>query len=65
MTCAHTKTTWIEGYIDTWTGEQEEGHPEEVFTFEDIDTGRYRCTQCGLVMYYTGNWKAHHEGTPK
>ena len=30
-------------------------------TTEDIDTGRFRCTQCGLVMYYTGLWKNFYE----
>lgn len=34
---------------------------ETVPTTEDIDTGRYRCTQCGEVMYYTGLWREHWE----
>ena len=32
---------------------------------KDIDIGRFQCTQCGEVMYYTGAWqKFHEEGTP-
>lgn len=31
-------------------------------TWEDIDTGRYRCTQCKEVFYYSGYWKEFHTG---
>jgi uncharacterized protein with PIN domain len=30
-------------------------------TTEDLDIGRYRCTQCGEVFYYTGYWRDFHE----
>ena len=30
-------------------------------TCVDIDTGRFRCTECGEVMYYTGKWKKYWE----
>lgn len=60
-TCNHQRECerWIppehegeSGHWEYWT----EG------TYEDIDTGRYRCTQCGHIGYYTGLWRAHHEG---
>lgn len=32
---------------------------------EDIDTGRYRCTKCNKIMYYTGLWREYfEEGKP-
>lgn len=30
-------------------------------TFVDLDIGRFRCTQCGEIGYYTGQWKAYFE----
>jgi hypothetical protein len=27
----------------------------------DIDLHRYKCTQCGLVMYYSGRAREHFE----
>jgi hypothetical protein len=36
--------------------------PYKRSTTEDIDTGRFKCTQCGKVFYYTGLWKEHYEG---
>lgn len=34
----------------------------EVPTFVDIDIGRFKCTQCGEVGYYTGKWREYWEG---
>jgi hypothetical protein len=60
MSCTHEerRDVWIDGT------DFEEGHWEKQVTrlTEDIDTGRYRCTRCGEVMYYTGSWRAIHEG---
>lgn len=30
-------------------------------TYEDIDIGRFKCTQCGEVGYYTGHWRDFFE----
>jgi len=30
-------------------------------TTEDVDTHRYRCTQCGEVMYYSNKARRHFE----
>ncbi len=38
---------------------------EERSTTEELQWGRFRCTQCGHVMYYTGLWKKYwEEGIP-
>ncbi len=67
-TCTHETTTqrWRPGYEDDWGTEvQGEWEYETVNTTVDIDIGRYKCTQCGKVMYYTGLWREHWEGKAK
>jgi hypothetical protein len=63
--CNHqyTQSRWVSEYEDDW-GTVIQGHYEyeTVSTTVDIDTGRYKCTQCGEVMYYTGTWRKHWEG---
>jgi hypothetical protein len=65
MSCTHqtTKEFWVDEFENDW-GYTEPGHweRETVSTTVDIDTGRYKCTQCGEVMYYTGTWRKHWEG---
>lgn len=68
MTCTHQvdRQQWVPGYEDDW-GTWIDSHYEytTVSTTEDIDIGRYRCTQCREVMYYTGSWrKFYEEGVP-
>ena len=45
----------------TWEDFNGEEHTEyyrvEYSTMEDIDTGRMKCTMCGEIDYYTGQWK--------
>jgi len=67
MTCTHTVNN--SRYVEVQhpiTGEFElEWEDRHDYTYVDIDVGRFRCTQCGLVQYYTGLWKAFfEEGTP-
>ena len=57
MTCDHRATRWVDGGTDDWTGEQLDPVEQTYSTTEDIDTGRFRCTRCGKVMYYTGLWR--------
>lgn len=57
MTCTHRRGRWESGGVDDWSGDALPDVYIEDSTTEDIDTGRFRCTQCGLVMYYTGLWK--------
>lgn len=46
-----------------WDGEEygwwEDG--DEVSTTVDIDLHRYKCTQCGEVMYYSSRARDHFE----
>lgn len=64
-TCTHTRQAppyWHEEE-DDWgnkVGEWREGPIES--TTKDLGTGRYQCTQCGEVMYYTGRWRDLYEG---
>ena len=65
MPCEHKQGRWTAGSTDDWTGEELPDVYLEESTTEDLDTGRFRCTQCGLVMYYTGLWREYHEkGVP-
>jgi len=66
MSCTHTRTTqhWVGE--DVWYDDGSSCHTGEwqydsVSTTEDIDLHRYRCTQCGLVMYYSGRAREHFE----
>ena len=61
MACEHKRGRWIEGETCALTGEQLPGQWVEDFTCEDVHPGRYRCTQCGLIMYYTGHWRDYYE----
>jgi len=65
MSCTHQRTVdrWVED--EDWHEQHSAmGHweRETVSTTVDIDIGRYKCTQCGEVMYYTGTWRKHWEG---
>jgi hypothetical protein len=68
VSCTHEKqqSTWVPEHEDDFGGiEPGHWHYETVGTSEDIDIGRFRCTQCGAVGYYTGLWRAfHEEGKP-
>ena len=67
MTCDHMKWVYPEPVLDDYAYGEVWIHPEpyQVSTTEDIDVGRYKCTQCGHVMYYTGLWREHWEGGRK
>lgn len=69
--CTHTRTRsiWVENpeYVPGYSDLDSPGHWESTdeYTYEDIDIGRYRCTQCNEVFYYTGKWREFYEnGTP-
>lgn len=66
MSCTHSieRSRWVETdyFGDPIPGEWQYWTES---TTEDIDLGRFRCTQCGKVMYYTGLWREHHEGGRK
>ncbi len=58
-TCKHFETVgeWVD--VENWmTGEvTQEYSTREVHWTKDIDVGRFKCTHCGEVMYYTGLWR--------
>ena len=65
MSCSHrtpTREVWEEVEVGLY-GETEMqyvtvgGESTEV----DMDIGRFRCTQCGKIGYYTGTWRNHYE----
>jgi len=69
MDCTHRtpeKWEWKEVEVG-WYGETEMQRVQvgELSTQEDLDIGRFQCTQCGEVGYYTGRWKKFfEEGVP-
>lgn len=62
MSCTHTKETsrWV---TRDYFGEEIDGEweYETVSTTVDIDLHRYKCTQCGEVMYYSGRAREYYE----
>lgn len=64
MNCRHEKqySRWVGDDRDDY-GTLIEAHWE--YTTErttiDIDTHRYKCTQCGEVMYYSGAAREYYE----
>lgn len=60
--CSHQYTREWYSTTDHF-GDETEGHweRETVRTTVDIDTHRYQCTQCGLIMFYSG-WAARTLG---
>lgn len=62
MSCNHERTTerWV---TRDYFGEEIDGEWEynTVSTTVDIDLHRYKCTQCGEIMYYSGRAREHYE----
>lgn len=62
MSCTHTSTR--ERWVTTdYFGEEIDGEWEytEKSTTVDIDLHRYKCTQCGEIMYYSGRARDYYE----
>lgn len=55
--CDHTKDGYEEVLLEDDDGEYTRYYPVKVSAMEDIDTGRMKCTICGAIEYYTGQWK--------
>ena len=64
MSCKHESNTshWVDDEEDGWGGTTP-GHwvYSTKSTTVDIDLHRYKCTQCGEVMYYSGRARQHYE----
>jgi hypothetical protein len=62
MSCNHERTTerWV---TQDYFGEEIDGEwqYDTVSTTVDIDLHRYKCTQCGQVMYYSGAAREYYE----
>jgi extradiol dioxygenase family protein len=62
MSCNHTRETsrWVT--VD-YFGEEIDGEWEYTTetTTVDIDLHRYKCTQCGEIMYYSGRARDYYE----
>ncbi len=61
--CSHSTNYWTSRQIyNDWTGEYDtEDVHESEWTMVDIDTHRYKCTQCNKVMYYSGRAQQVYE----
>jgi len=65
MSCNHQRETsrWVED--DDWYpshgGSTGYWEYDSVSTCVDIDLHRYKCTQCGEIMYYSGRARQYHE----
>lgn len=62
MSCSHQRTQshWV---TTDYFGEEIEGQWEYTTesTTVDLDTHRYKCTQCGKIMYYSGAAREYYE----
>lgn len=56
---SHNPDEWELGGFDSGPTEWQEGH--DVDTVVDVDLHRYKCTQCGEIMYYSQRAKNHFE----
>jgi hypothetical protein len=65
MACTHrTPLQWVWRDVEVSPFDDTERQLVQVggnSTYEDIDVGRFRCTQCGEVGYYTGQWRDFFE----
>lgn len=63
MSCRHERETshWVEE--ENWYTGEVDGRWEwtTVNTTVDIDLHRYKCTQCGEIMYYSGRARQYYE----
>jgi hypothetical protein len=55
----HNPEEWELGGFDSGPTEWQEGYEED--TVVDVDLHRYKCTQCGKMMYYSQRAKNHFE----
>lgn len=67
MTCDHKRWVYPDLFEHEMTGEAVYPTPYQESTWGDkvAGDGRFECTQCGQVGYYTGSWrKFWEEGVP-
>jgi hypothetical protein len=67
--CSH-KTpemwVWVDVEVSPYGETEQQLHDVgSKYTFDETEIGRFWCTQCGLVQYYTGLWRRFfEEGIP-
>lgn len=63
MACKHEYTRSVYVEEENYYSGEVEGRWEYTTesTTVDIDLHRYKCTQCGEIMYYSGRAKQHYE----
>ena len=63
MNCTHEESRFRRIHVvDDETGDEYiETQQYSHSLTEDLDCGRYQCTRCGKVMYYTGLWRDFYE----
>ncbi len=66
MSCNHQRETsrWVGG--DNWYDDGSSMHTghweyDSVSTTVDLDLHRYKCTQCGEIMYYSGAAREYYQ----
>ena len=61
MTCTHTSFRMVKGSYNEWDDSYDPDYSESYSTTEDVDLHRFRCTQCNLMMYYSGRARDYYE----
>lgn len=61
--CTHETSYWkVISYIDDWDGETHTKQERVTKSYlVDIDLHRMKCTQCGMIEYYSGAARAYYE----
>jgi hypothetical protein len=59
--CAHITVVRVDGGRHPITDEELQDEWVKIFTFLDYGMGRFRCTQCGEINYYTSAWRDFYE----
>ncbi len=60
--CAHKQWVYREPYLLEGFAEEDWVDPSWYeWTYLEISTGRYQCTQCKEMFYYTGLWRDYYE----
>lgn len=60
--CDHYRWKQHPSYTCDYTGEEMEGEWYQESCCVDISLGAFKCTKCGEIGYYTGQWKAYYTG---
>ncbi|QIN95209.1 hypothetical protein DLP3_046 [Stenotrophomonas phage vB_SmaS_DLP_3] len=62
MSCTHERRRWVEVAPFPEDPDYTTREEEVEYTVVDLDLHRYKCTQCGKVMYYSESARKMYEG---